>query len=116
MLADPLIAGQALQEAAVEAPGSLPVQIFQCGGLFQPGRAQTRLQAFLIAQAPFRVEEDPETFQEGHGGDFRMLFLVFQGMEHAAQVECTEPIIGGVGIHGKVPFQWKYSGPRMFPW
>ncbi len=30
MLADPLIAGQALQEAAVEAPGSLPVQIFQC--------------------------------------------------------------------------------------
>lgn len=65
MLADPVIAGQALQEAAVEAPGSLPVQIFQRGGLFQPGRAQTRLQAFLIAQAPFRVEEDPETFQEG---------------------------------------------------
>ena len=108
MVGDPLAGGQLMDQGAVQVAGCFQVQVFEAGLEFQLSGPQSGREATVLALTDFPVEEQPQAFQEAQPVALRLLFLVLQGVQHAAELQGAQVIEGGMGQHDSgLRVQWK---------
>jgi len=99
MLADPVAAGEAEEEPAVEAARRLEVDILDAGVVAQRGGASAVLEALLTARRALAFEQEGEPVGVFEGAAFGLGLELLEAFGHTVQSELGEQAHGGMDQH-----------------
>ena len=105
MVADPLAAGELVEQSAVEAAGRMQVDILDDGGLTQPGLAQAAGEALVLPAGRLAIDQQAEPVLARQLGGIRRVLHLDEGVGHGSKAERAQALDGGVDQH-LFSFQW----------
>src|SRR3990172_361745 len=104
MVADPLAAGEAQQEGAVEPAGRAEVEVF-AGGRGEPelGELEEAGEAPGLAGGAFALDEEGEAVLEAEAREVGLALLLAEGGGHPGETQGVETLDGLLDQHGGPP-------------
>ena len=107
VLGDPAAGGELADERLVELAAGRVVDVLDAR-LAEPELrlAERGLQPLVLAREPLGVDEEPEAFVEGDGGERRVLLLRLPGGGEGVEAQGFEFLEGRVREHRRLLPQW----------
>src|SRR4051795_6564408 len=97
---DPAAVGELLEQGAVEAAGSPPVDVLDTGLVAQLGEPQPGLEPAVLSLGDLAVEQQAEPLGWGELAAARVGGQFLKGPRHAGEAELVQLVEGGMGQHG----------------
>jgi hypothetical protein len=102
---DPAALGELLEQSAVEAAGSTPVDVLDAGLVAQLGEPQPGLEPAVLSLGDLAVEQQAQPLGRGELAAPRVGLQFFERLRHTGEAELAQLVEGGVDQHGLSP-QW----------
>jgi hypothetical protein len=102
MVCDPVAAGEAKHDGLVEATWGSEVDVFEGGIETQLGDLEKPSESAVLALGSLALEEQCEPILEGDGLHVGDSELLGEGLSHAGESECVEPVERGFDEHVRV--------------
>ena len=100
----------------VERARRAEVDIFDTGGVAQPGGSGTGLEALLLPQRHLMIQDQAELFSMVRCRCLRVVAERLEAFVHAMQAGLVQQLGSGMGQHACRPLRWKQPGPRILRW
>ena len=87
MLPDPVAAGELQEEGAIEAALHAKVDVFDTGGVAEPGDLEEPGEPPILAGELLPLEDEGEAILEGESGHIRDAGLFLEGLGHTGEAK-----------------------------